>query len=298
MHIVMTGATGFIGRHLCAYLRAQGHDISALVRDSVRAKKILGRSVMLFERWHDAPLHADAVINLAGAPLVGARWSEKNKDRMRASRLATTQGLIAWLPRMHVQPEVLINASAVGFYGYDDEKMFSENDHAGSDFGAQLCHEWEALAAQAEALKVRVCRARFGVVLSPHGGALARMLPAFKWGMGGPLGDGNQWLSWIHLDDLMAAITWLLSAREQSGAFNFTAPHPVRNREFTHALANAVNRKARCRVPSWVLKGWLGEGANLLLKGQYVIPERLLQAGFQFRYPDVVDALNEVGVKR
>ncbi len=294
MHIVMTGATGFIGQHLCAFLRAQGYDISALVRDSARAKKILGRSVMLFERWHDAPLHADAVINLAGAPLVGQRWSTKNKDQMRSSRLSTTQGMVAWLPRMHVHPEVVLNASAVGFYGYHDDEILDENSAAGHDFGAHLCRDWEATAQQSEQHGVRVCRLRFGVVLSPDGGALQRMLPAFKWGLGGPLGGGQQWLSWIHIADLQRTVLHLLQHRELSGAFNVTAPNPVTNSQFTHALADALQRSASLRMPAFVLRTLFGEGADLLLKGQRVIPQRLLDAGFEFSHATIESALAEL----
>jgi len=297
MHIVMTGATGFIGSQLCAFLRAQGYDISALVRDSARARKILGRSVMLFERWHDAPLHADAVINLAGAPIVGKRWSAKNKDQMRASRLSVTQGMVAWLPRMHVQPEVIVNASAVGFYGYHGDEELNESSAAGADFGAQLCRDWEQVALQAEALNIRVCRMRFGVVLSPAGGALARMLPAFKFGMGGPLGDGQQWFSWVHLQDLMNALVLVLNAHEQRGAFNVTAPNPVRNGDFTDALAQVLHRPAVMRMPAWALHLLMGEGADILLRGQRVLPQRLLDAGFQFQYPTLASALAELGSK-
>jgi hypothetical protein len=290
----MTGATGFIGRHLCAYLRARGHDVSALVRDNAQAKKTLGRSVMLFNRWHDAPLHADAVINLAGAPLVGRRWTAKNKDAIRSSRLSVTQGMVAWLPRMHVQPEVILSASAVGFYGYHDDEELTENSEPGSDFGAYLCRDWEAAAQQAESLNVRVCRLRFGVVLSPNGGALQKMLPAFRYGLGGPLGDGQQWMSWIHLNDLLRAFEFLLLHRELRGAFNCTAPNPVNNVDFSRALGSALHRQAALRMPALLLRALFGEGADLLLKGQRVLPQRLLEAGFSFDCPSIETALSDL----
>lgn len=294
MHVVMTGATGFLGRALANALQAQGCELSVFSRDAARARRKLGLQVATFSAWHDAPTQADAVINLAGEPLIGGRWTTAKKDRIRASRISTTHGLVQWLSRMQLRPDVLISGSAVGYYGYSDDQVFNETDAAGSDFGARLCADWEASATAAEALNMRVCRIRTGVVLHRSGGALKRMLPAFQLGLGGPIAAGQQWFSWIHLDDWLSAVLYLLSRPDLSGPFNLTAPQPVRNIEFSQTLAQVLNKPCALRVPAFVLNMLAGEGAELLLNGQRVMPNRLLESGFVFARPDLQHALMDI----
>jgi uncharacterized protein len=290
----MTGATGFLGRALAAELLAQGCELSVYSRDPARARRKLGGQVAAFSAWHDAPTQADAVINLAGEPLIGGRWTAAKKDQIRASRIGTTHGLVQWMSRMQLRPDVLISGSAVGYYGYSDEQVFGEQDPSGSDFGARLCADWEASARAAEALNVRVCLLRTGVVLHRSGGALKRMLPAFQLGLGGPIASGQQWFSWIHLNDWLAAVLFLLRKNDLSGAFNLTAPQPMRNQEFSQHLANSLGKPCALRVPAFVLKLMAGEGAELLLNGQRVMPNRLLESGFVFARPDLQHALTDV----
>ena len=294
MHVVMTGATGFLGSALAAVLLEQGCELSVFARNAANVRRKLGPQVASFSAWHDAPTQADAVINLAGEPLIGGRWTDAKKDRIRASRISTTHGLVQWLSRMQLRPDVLISGSAIGYYGYSDEQLFGETDPAGSDFGARLCADWEASARAADALGMRVCLLRTGVVLHRSGGALARMLPAFRFGLGGPIGSGLQGFSWIHLDDWLAAVMYLLTHPELSGPFNLTAPQPVSNAEFSQALAQALGKPAALRVPAFVLKLMAGEGAELLLNGQKVMPNRLLESGFVFARPDLAQALADV----
>jgi uncharacterized protein (TIGR01777 family) len=297
MHVVMTGATGFLGSALAHLLLAQGCELSVFARNENKVRRKLGPQVAAFTAWHDAPTQADAVINLAGEPLIGGRWTEHKKDQIRASRISTTHGLVQWLSRMQLRPDVLISGSAVGYYGYSDEQLFSENDSAGDDFGARLCADWELSARAAEVHGMRVCLLRTGVVLHRSGGALARMLPAFRFGLGGPIGSGQQGFSWIHLDDWLAAVMFLLTRPELSGPFNLTAPQPVSNAEFSQALAQVLHKPSAVRLPAFVLKMMAGEGAELLLKGQKVMPTRLLESGFVFARPDLPRALVDVAGK-
>lgn len=294
MHVVMTGATGFLGSALAAALLEQGCELSVFARSEGRVRRKLGPQVTSFAAWHDAPTQADAVINLAGEPLIGGRWTAAKKDRIRASRISTTHGLVQWLSRMQLRPDVLISGSAIGYYGYGDDHLFTESEPPADDFGARLCADWEASARAAEAFGMRVCLLRTGVVLHRSGGALARMLPAFRLGLGGPIANGQQGFSWIHLDDWLAAVLFLLTKPELSGAFNLTAPQPVSNGQFSEQLAQALQKPCALRVPAFVLRAMAGEGADLLLKGQRVMPARLLEAGFVYSRPDLTLALADV----
>ncbi len=291
MHIAMTGATGFLGSALIARLRGQGDRLTVYARDPAAARRRLGPDVVVFGNWEEAPGAVDAVVNLAGAPLIGPRWTARNCERLRASRIGTTQALGQWLARLGTPPRVLMSGSAIGYYGYSETQAFGEGDPPGSDFGARLCAEWEAAALAARLPATRLCLLRTGVVLHPSGGALARMLPAFRLGLGGPIGSGRQWLSWIHLDDWLAAVLHLLGREDLDGPFNLAAPGPVRNAEFARTLAAALHRPAVLRVPALVLRLAVGEGARLLLEGQQVLPQRLAASGFAFAYPQLPDAL-------
>lgn len=298
MHIALTGATGFLGSALIARLRGRGDQLSAFARDPAAASRRLGADVATFARWEEAPRAVDAVINLAGAPLIGPRWTARNCARLRASRIGTTQALGQWLARLAVPPRVLLSGSAIGYYGYSETQAFGEDAPPGSDFGARLCADWEGAARAARPPATRLCLLRTGVVLHPSGGALARMLPAFRLGLGGPIGSGRQWLSWIHLDDWLAAVLHLLGRDDLDGPFNLVAPEAVRNAEFARTLAAALNRPGLLRVPAWVLGLAVGEGARLLLEGQQVLPRRLAASGFSFAYPQLGAALAAGARKR
>ena len=294
MHIVITGATGFLGSALTHKLLSDGHEVSALVRSRAKCKALFAGRVQSFTSWHEAPESADAVINLAGEPLVGARWTSAKKDKIRSSRLTTTQGINAWVSRMQLRPDVLISGSAVGYYGYSDSEEFSESHESGSDFGARLCAEWEKTAVEVKTVGIRVCTVRTGVVLHPSGGALKRMLPAYRLGFGGPLGNGNQYFSWIHLTDWVNAVRFLLRSDHLQGAFNLASPNVVQNSVFSSALAKQLNRPNMLRMPAFVMRALFGEGADLLLKGQAVQPVKLLEQGFVFEHAELVEALQDL----
>jgi hypothetical protein len=236
----------------------------------------------------------DAVINLAGEPIADRRWTDRRKQALYASRVDLTEGLIDSLAQQANPPKVLISASAVGYYGDRGSQLLNEDATPHPEFSHELCAAWEAAALRAESLGIRVCIVRIGLVLGPDGGLLKRMGLPFKLGVGGRLGSGEQWMSWIHLDDLVRAIVYLIDHDTLRGAFNATAPEPVTNREFTLQLARQVRRPAVIPVPAAVLKLGLGEMSQLLLTGQRVIPERLQQAGFNFLHPSLAPALEDI----
>ncbi len=294
MHVLVTGGTGFIGRALCAALRARDHRVSVLTRSPARAAARLGASVRCVEQLEqlgaDTP---DACVNLAGENLTSGRWSAARKRRFVDSRVQTTQRLIDYCERLQRRPQVLVSGSAIGYYGPRGDEALTEESRPGraDDFAARLCRDWEAAAQRAETLGLRVCRLRTGIVLERDGGALRQMLLPFRLGLGGPLGDGRQWMSWIHRADLVALIVWLLETPAASGAYNGTAPQPVTNRAFVRALGRALQRPAVLPMPGIVLRVLVGEMAGVLLTGQKVLPERALQQGFVFRYPQLSAAL-------
>ncbi len=287
MRITMTGATGFIGARVRAALEAGGHELRAVSR----------RGAAGFYAWPspEAPFPAaslegaGAVIHLAGET-VAQRWTTEAKRRIRDSRVLGTQRLVEALAALKERPGVLICASATGYYGDRGEEVLDETSEPGQGFLAETCLEWEGAAAQAEALGVRVVRLRFGMVLGRDGGALKKMLPAFRLGLGGKLGDGQQWMPWIHLEDVVALVEWAL-AQPVSGAYNAVAPAPVRNEGFTRALEGVLGRPAVFTVPEWALRAAMGEAAEIALSSQRVMPRAALNAGFRFRHAHVADAL-------
>lgn len=296
MRILITGGTGLIGRHLCKSLLAAGHELTVLSRkpdtvaakcgDAVKPMAALGEWIpeMTFE----------AVINLAGEPIVDERWTEKRKQVLRDSRIAVTDALVRRIAAARQKPSVLLSASAIGYYGGRGDEQLQEDSAAGTDFPAHLCLNWEAAAHAAEKYGVRVCLLRSGLVLSRDGGLLGRMLPPFKLGMGARIGDGRQWMSWVHIEDHIAMQLRLLLDDQLSGAFNLTAPEPVTNREFTAELAAVLHRPAAFVAPASLLKLSLGEAASLLLEGQRVLPVRMQAAGFNFRFPTLIAALQDL----
>lgn len=295
MHVLITGGSGFIGQALCPLLIEAGHQLTVLTRDPARAARSLPPAVGLVERLDQVP-HADAVVNLAGEPLAEGRWTEARKQAFRKSRLGTTQALVEWIERQPEaqRPGALVSGSAIGYYGPRDDTRLDEQAEAGKDFAATLCRDWEDAAHAAAALGVRVAIVRIGIVLGPDGGALARMLTPFKMGAGGPMGDGRQWMSWVHRQDLARLILWLLENPQARGAYNATAPEPVRNRDFAMTLARVLHRPALVSTPALALKLMFGEMSSLLLTGQRVVPTRARGEGFQFQYPQLEAALREV----
>ncbi|GHH47186.1 TIGR01777 family oxidoreductase [[Pseudomonas] boreopolis] len=287
MHVLVTGGTGFIGRLLCARLHEAGHAVSVLTRDPARAQVPGARLVVALEQAEGV----DAVVNLAGASLFDRRWTDAYKQVLRASRIDGTRRLVAWMARQPAPPRVLVSGSAIGWYGPRDDAPLDETVAPGEDFAAWLCRDWEAEAMRATALGVRTCLLRTGIVLDRGGGALEKMLPPFRFGLGGPMGDGRQWMSWIHREDLVRLVIWLIGQPGAQGAFNGTAPGPVVNGVFARTLGTVLRRPARLRVPGFALRLALGEMAGLLLSGQRVLPTRALDAGFAFLHPGLEGAL-------
>lgn len=296
MRILITGGTGLIGRHLCKSLLAAGHELTVLSRkpDTVAAK--CGDAVKpmaALGEW-TPEMTFEAVINLAGEPIVDERWTGRRKQMLRDSRIALTEALVQRVAAAERKPQVLLSASAIGYYGARDDERLSEDSGAGNDFPAQLCLDWEAAALAAEKYGVRVCLLRSGLVLSRDGGLLGRMLPPFKLGLGARVGDGRQWMSWVHIEDHISMQLRLLQDDQLSGAYNLTAPTPVTNREFTAELAAVLHRPAPFVAPASLLKLSLGEAASLLLEGQRVLPARMQAAGQVFRFPTLKAALQDL----
>lgn len=289
MQVLVTGGSGFIGGALCARLQADGHAVTVLTRDPARtARAVPGvRAVATL----DGLGGIDAVVNLAGEPLADGRWTDARKQAFRDSRLDTTRALLAWMANQATPPTVLVSGSAIGYYGPRGDNRLDESAPPADDFAARLCDDWESAAREATALGVRVCTVRIGVVLHPDGGALAKMLPPFRLGAGGPMGTGKQWMSWITRDDLVSLLVFLLGDAEASGAYNGTAPEPVRNEDFARALGAALHRPALLRTPALALKALFGEMSGLLLTGQRVVPARAQVAGFAFAHPTLDAAL-------
>jgi uncharacterized protein (TIGR01777 family) len=296
MHILLTGGTGLIGRRLCRHWSLAGHRLTVLSRRPERVAALCGESVRGiagFDELADEPL--DAVVNLAGEPIAERPWTPRRKALLWDSRVRLTERLVEWLETREQRPAVLISGSAVGWYGDAGERPLDESSAAaGEDFASELCLAWEQIAVEAEALGIRVVRLRTGLVLAPEGGFLKRMLPAFRAGLGGKLGSGRQWMPWVHIEDIVGLIDFLLHQPAASGPYNACAPQPVRNRDFTQALGQALHRPTLLGVPAFALRMLLGELAVLLLGGQRVHPKRLLEAGFVFRYNDFPAALADV----
>lgn len=272
MKIAITGATGFVGRRVME--RMPEHEFQAVsLRGEVRAENFAG---------------CDAVIHLAGEP-VAQRWTRAAKERIRSSRIDGTRKLVEAMRAN--PPKTLISASAIGYYGSRGDEILTETSAAGDDFLGRVAEEWEREASAAEAFGVRVVRVRIAVVLGRGGGALQKMMLPFKIGVGGRIGSGEQWMSWIHLDDLVSMIGFALEHREVSGAMNGSAPGPVTNAEFTRELATALHRPAIFPVPELALKLLFGEMSQMLTGSQRVMPEAALRAGFSFRFPEIQAAL-------
>jgi len=298
MKIVITGATGMIGSLLVERL-ANRFDTSLVLlsRRPAREIPVANRQWLTWQpgaagEWERAIDGADAVINLAGEPIAGKRWSPRQKLILRSSRIEATQSLVEAIGKSKVKPKTLISASAVGYYGPHGDERLSEDGKPGDDFLSRLCVDWESEARKAESFGVRVSVLRTGIVLANGAGALQKMVPPFKLFAGGPLGSGLQWMPWIHVDDEVGLIEFLLDRSDAHGPFNGTAPNPVTMEEFSRALGRALNRPSWASVPPSVLALMLGEMADMLLTGQRAMPDAALKLGFQFKYPHLAGALS------
>lgn len=296
MNILITGGTGLIGRRLCRVLSEAGHELTVLSRYPQTVAAKCGGAVHAMaslDEWGPSR-HFDAVINLAGEPIVDHAWSPERKRALYQSRVGLTAELVRRIGSVQCKPAVLLSGSAIGCYGNRGDLPLEENAGAGSDFAAQLCSDWEHAALAAEGMGVRVCLLRTGLVLSGEGGLLGRMLLPFRLGLGARLGDGRQWMSWIHIDDYVSAVLHLLQDAQARGPYNMTAPHAETNTGFTLALAQAVRRPAWFVVPAMVLRIAMGERAAMLLGGQRVVPARLMAKGFKFRFAHLACALSDL----
>ena len=298
MKVAVTGATGTIGRALVRELAARGDVVTALSRNAQRARQALGVGAAGWERPKSEPPPAEAlrgrdgVVNLLGEPLA-RRWTDDAKREIRDSRILGTRNLVAALAALPdgERPRVLVSQSGIDWYGARGDEPVDESEPAGSGFVAQLTVEWEAEARRAEDLGVRTTTTRTGVVVSPSGGALEKMLPPFRLGVGGPVAGGRQYVSWVHLDDVVGALAFCLSTEAASGPVNVTAPEPVTNREFSKALGRVLRRPAVAPVPALAMKILYGEMAVVVTTGRRALPRRLQELGYEFRRPDLEDAL-------
>lgn len=295
--VLVTGATGFIGRRLSAVVKARGYELAVLSRDPQRARTQLPQAKLIDDWSPQRGLHpvsmieqAQAVVHLAGESVAG-RWSEAQKRAIRDSRVQGTLNLVAAIAQAKTRPHVLVSASAVGYYGDRGDETLTEESAPGSDFLAGVCQAWEMEAQRAAEYGVRVACIRIGLVLERSGGALQRMLPPFQLGLGGPLGSGRQWMPWVHRDDVVGLMLHALENETLSGPINATAPEPIRNSEFTKTLGQILNRPTFFAVPAFALELLLGEFANVLLASQRVLPARAQAAGYAFQYATLEPAL-------
>ena len=290
MKILVTGGTGFVGHSLCPALAADRHEVVILTRQPAPRMPAAGVSSVTRLDGLDAS-EFGGVVNLAGAPIGDGRWTEARKKLLLDSRVDTTARLVEWMSQAKRRPPVLVSASAVGYYGEQGDRPITEHTPPTPGFTHDLCAAWEREAAKAGELGVRVCLMRIGVVLDEGGGALAKMLPAFRMGAGGRLGTGKHWFPWIHRADVTAICQWLLVNDQARGAYNVGAPNPVTNAEFTRALGRALGRPTVLPMPEAALKLLFGEMSELLLVSDRMLPKRLLDEGFRFRYPELDRAL-------
>ncbi|XP_022726061.1 epimerase family protein SDR39U1 homolog, chloroplastic isoform X2 [Durio zibethinus] len=300
MAVSVTGATGFIGKRLVQRLHADNHNVCVLTRSKSKAELIFPvknfPGIIIAEEagWKDCIEGSNAVVNLAGMP-ISTRWSPEIKKEIKQSRIRVTSKVVDLINNspQGVQPTVLVSATAVGYYGTSETRVFDESSPSGNDYLAEVCREWEATALKVNK-DVRLALIRIGVVLGKDGGALAKMIPLFMMFAGGPLGSGQQWFSWIHLEDIVNLIYEALSNPSYRGVINGTAPNPVRLSEMCDQLGNVMGRPSWLPVPDFALKAVLGEGASVVLEGQKVLPAKAKELGFPFKYPYVKDALKSI----
>ena len=300
VHITITGGTGLIGRALATDLVAADHKVTVLSRSPERATglpdgvHIERWDARTAEGWASLADGADAIVNLAGESIAAGRWTAERKRRIRESRLNAGRAVVQAVEMAGDKPRVVIQASGVGYYGPQADQEITEEALPGDDFLAQIAREWEASTEPVEAMGVRRAIIRTGVVLSTRGGALPRMLLPFRLFVGGPLGSGRQWLPWIHLADEVAAIRFLIEMAEVAGVFNLTAPNPLTNAGFGQVVGRVMGRPSFMPTPAFAMRAAFGEMATLLLDGQRAVPKRLLDLGFQFRFPHAEAALQDL----
>jgi uncharacterized protein (TIGR01777 family) len=303
MKVAITGATGFVGRRLVERLQEQGHQPLILTRNPAAAQRafptleIIAYTPTESGSWQQAIAGCDAVVNLAGESIAESRWTPKQKQEILNSRQLGTQKIVEAIAQANPKPAVLVNASAIGYYGTSETATFDETSPAGKDFLAEVCQAWEAEAKKVKDAGVRLVILRLGIVLG-NGGALAKMIPPFKLFAGGPLGTGRQWFSWIHRDDLVNLILEALSRPDIEGVLNATALNPVRMSELCQTLGETIERPSWLPVPSFALEALLGEGAKVVLEGQQVLPKRTTSYGFKYQYPTLKQALEEILVSK
>lgn len=299
MKILMTGGTGFVGSYLATRLSKDGHEVTILIRSSAEARGATpGVSFVQGDptrkgAWQEAIRHHDAVINLAGAPIF-TKWTDEQKRAIRESRVSTTRNLVEGIETNPEKSFALFSTSAVGYYGFHGDEEVTEDSPPGDDFLATVATEWEREALKAREKGSRVVITRFGIVVGASGGALGQMIPLFKKFVGGPIGSGRQWFSWVHVQDLTEAFLFLLKHPELSGPVNVCSPNPVRNKELAKALGKALHRPSFLPAPGFMIKLVLGEFGSVILKGQRVLPRRLLESGFVFQYPEIEKALASI----
>lgn len=288
---LVIGGSGFIGRELCRQLLNASQHVIVLTRDVNKARRLLPASVELSDRL-ELVHPVDVVVNLAGESLAAKRWTAARKQILIASRVDTSVALNRWIGRLERPPRVIVSGSAIGWYGSTGDEPLDENAPAGIDFAARLCGAWEAAADDVPNAATRVVRLRTGLVLSRGGGALQKMMRLFKLGLGGKIGSGRQWMSWVHLEDIARLVIWLATSPQAKGAYNGTAPLPVTNEEFSQTLARELGRPCAVTTPAAALRLLLGEMASIVTTGQRVLPQRALKEGFTFRYATLADALH------
>jgi hypothetical protein len=299
MKILITGGTGFVGTQLTSRLIKDGHVVTILTR-SLKGVKGSSPGISYLEGdptkkgpWQEAIKNHDAIINLAGASIF-SKWTDEHKKAIRESRVSTTQNIVEGIPSDPSKKITLFSTSAVGYYGFCGDEELSEDAPPGNDFLARIAMEWEGEALKARDKGARVVITRFGIVMGEKGGALSQMIPLFKKYIGGPIGSGKQWFSWVHIKDLAEAFTFLLKHPEISGPVNLCSPNPVRNKDLAKALGKALHRPSFMPAPGFMVKLVLGEFGSVILEGQRVIPRRLLENGFVFQYPEIEKALQGI----
>ena len=299
MHILITGGTRLIGSALVKRWQNQ-YKLTILSRNPQSVITRFGTAISAVSSIKDVDFNdITAVVNLAGEPIVGKRWSEQQKQKLCNSRWLCTKALVDAINNASKPPQVLISGSAIGFYGAQQAQLISEDySHVHDDFPHQLCKHWEEVAQDAASPQTRVCLLRTGIVMAKDGGALKKMLPPFQLGLGGKIGNGQQYMSWIHIDDMVQIIEFLLLHPTLQGVFNATAPTPVTNTQFSQALAKVLHRPALLPIPAFILNLLLGEMATLLLDGQRVIPANLIKAGYQFHFTELEPALTNLLSRR
>lgn len=303
MKIAITGATGLVGSRLVEKLNQTGHQVLVFTRNLNKAQKVFPASAFSQLEivkytpqesgdWQQNVSGCDAVINLAGEP-IAERWTTQQKQAIMDSRQIGTRKLVEAIAMAEQKPQVLVSASAIGYYGTSETAAFDENSSSGKDFLAQVCQAWEAEAQKVSESGVRLVIPRIGIVLA-NGGALGKMIGPFKMFAGGPIGSGRQWFSWIHRDDLVGFITQAVERADMSGVYNATSPNPVRMGELCQTLGSVMNRPSWLPVPDFVLEVLLGDGANVVLEGQQVLPKKTQATGFMYKYPELKPALSEI----